>query len=189
MKKILIVAAAIVFAVACKKDVSSDANQSDSTLKKYAAIASQALLSVKGEGNSQQIGGGQISRPLKSSGSGTISYIPGGCGEASLQLKSNGTGNSTALGSYTQTTTICLNPATGELLGPVVGVGIAANGDSLNYIFVGQGVDAATGFTYQNYIISGGSGRFANATGNITLLYSVRTPVNFSYTGEGTISY
>jgi hypothetical protein len=188
MKNFLLFAAAIMLFGSCEKDVSlSASNHSDAALKKYADIASNALSSSNnGAVNPQEIIDGQVTRPLKNSGSGTISYYPGGCGAGTLQLISVGTGNSTALGAFTQTTTVCI---TNGVPTSVVGVGIAANGDALNYIFTGQGIDPATGFTYQDYIIAGGSGRFANASGNITLLYSVRTPTNFTYTGEGTITY
>jgi hypothetical protein len=76
-----------------------------------------------------------------------------------------------------------------EIIAPVVGVGKAANGDELLYAFAGAGVDAETGFMFQYYIIVGGTGKFTNASGNMTLLYHVNTPTDFAYTGTGTISY
>jgi hypothetical protein len=186
MKKILLFAAAIILLGACEKDAGlTNLSPSDLTLKKYAEEASKALTSYNGANIPEQINEG-VARPLKNTGSGTISYLPGGCGDGTLQLTSVGTGNSTALGAFTQTTTVCLMNG---IPTSVVGLGTAANGDALNYVFTGQGIDAATGFTYQTYLIAGGSGRFAAATGNITLLYSVRTPTNFTYTGEGTITY
>jgi len=204
MKKILLFAAAILLLVTCKKDMNSDtSNQADGALKKYADMATNAAISYNNGNNKNDIdkkgddkngddkngNDKQVSKPIKISGSGTISYVPNGCGAGTLQLQSLGTGNSTVLGLFKQTTTICINGSTGEIVGLVTGVAKAANGDQLFYTFVGAGIDPATGFLFQNYIITGGSGRFKNASGSMTLLYNVNTPTNYSYTGSGTVTY
>ncbi len=194
MKKILIVAAVALLFGSCKKDtVTETTNQAD--LKKYAEISSSALLLKANDGSGIQMSanksnnGKRITRPLKSKGSGTISYIPGGCGAGTLQFRSDGTGNSTALGLQTQVTTFCISLTTGQVIGAIGGVGTAANGDKLNYTLVGAGMDPPTGFMFQNYVFTGGTGRFADATGNMTLLYSVNTPTNYEYSGEGSITF
>jgi hypothetical protein len=104
-------------------------------------------------------------------------------------LVANGTGLSSHLGNLTQQTSFCMNASNGMPLGPITGTLNAANGDKLNYTFIGAGIDAATGFVFQSYIFSGGTGRFAHACGNVTLLYNVNTPVAYSYTGSGSINY
>lgn len=194
MKKILIIAAVALLFGSCKKDtITETTNQAD--LKKYAEISSSALLLKANDGTDIQMSanksnnGKRVTRPLKSKGSGTISYIPGGCGDGTLQFRSDGTGNSTALGLQTQVTTFCISLTTGQVIGAIGGVGTAANGDKLNYTLVGAGMDPATGFMFQNYAFTGGTGRFADATGNMTLLYSVNTPTNYEYTGEGSITF
>jgi hypothetical protein len=174
MKKIILIVAGIMLLASCKKDVNQP------------ALSLKTLAVHKDSPNGNSISG--VTRPLKDSGSGTTSLIPGGCGVGTFQVSANGTGISTALGSFTQTTSFCMNSSFEPISTPT-GVGIAANGDKLNYTFVGTGTDPETGFTYQNYIFSGGTGRFANATGNVTLLYSVRTQTNYAYTGTGTITY
>lgn len=194
MKKILIIAAAVVLLGSCKKEmISETANQNDQ--KKYAEMAQGALLLKAKDAASLQMSvpdqtkGKKVSRPLTSTGSGSISYIPNGCGDGTLQFRSEGTGNSTALGLQKQVTTFCINPATGQVIGSIGGVGTAANGDKLYYTLAGAGIDAASGFMYQEYIFTGGTGRFTEATGNMTLLYTVNTPVNYEYTGKGTIIF
>lgn len=194
MNRILIIAAAVMLLGSCKKEMISDtADQND--IKKYAEMASGALLLKANDGSALQMSatansnGKRITRPLKSTGSGTISYIPNGCGDGTLQFRSEGTGNSTALGLQKQVTTFCINPATGTVIGSIGGVGTAANGDQLNYSLAGAGIDAATGFMFQVYVFTGGTGRFTDATGNMTLLYTVNTPVNYEYTGKGTITF
>jgi hypothetical protein len=194
MKKILIIAAVALLFGSCKKDtVTETTTQND--LKKYAEMTSSALLLKAKDVSDIQMSANKsnnakrVTRPLKSTGSGTISYIPGGCGDGTLQFRSDGTGNSTALGLQTQVTTFCISLTTGQVIGAIGGVGTAANGDKLNYALVGAGMDPATGFMFQKYVFTGGTGRFAEATGDMTLLYSVNTPTNYKYTGEGSITF
>ncbi len=196
MKGIKIFALALLFLSACKKDQGNVGSvESDLTLKNYSEITNKALLLKTAEGLDLQMNsaktnnGKQVTRPLTSSGSGTISYIPNGCGTGTLKFQSVGTGNSSHLGRQEQTTSFCIDGATGQIISPIVGVAKAANGDNLHYTFAGTGIDAATGLTYQDYIITGGTGKFATATGNMTLLYSVNTPTNYVYTGTGNITY
>lgn len=194
MKKIFIIAAVALLFGSCKKDMITETTNQDD-LKKYAEMTSSALLLKANDGSGIQMStnksnnGKSVTRPLKSTGSGTISYIPNGCGDGTLQFRSDGTGNSTALGLQTQVTTFCISLTTGEVMGAIGGVGTAANGDKLNYSLVGAGMDPATGFMFQQYVFTGGTGRFTNATGNMTLLYTVKTPTNYEYTGEGSITF
>ncbi|MEJ7693844.1 hypothetical protein [Daejeonella sp.] len=196
MKRIKIFALALLFLSACqKKQDSFSPAESDLTLKVYSEITNKALLLKTAQGvvlqmsTSKNINGTQVSRPLTSSGSGTISYIPNGCGTGTFKFQSVGTGHSSHLGRQEQTTSFCIDGATGQIISPVVGVGTAANGDELYYTFLGTGIDTATGFVYQDYIFSGGTGRFANATGSVRLLYSVNNSTSYEYTGTGTITY
>ena len=196
MKRIKIFALALLFLSACQKEQNSTSPaDSELTLKNYSEITKKALLLKTAEGLDLQMGSSknnnrkQVTRPLTSSGSGTISYIPGGCGAGSLTFQSIGTGNSSHLGRQEQTTSFCMDGTTGQIITPIVGVGKAANGDLLNYSFAGAGADAATGLPYQDYKFSGGTGRFANASGSVRLLYSVNEPTYYEYTGTGSITY
>lgn len=192
MKKLLIIAAVILFA-SCKKDTISETNNQDD-LKKYAEMSSNAILLKAKDAAGIEMSavksnnGKRVTRPLKSTGSGTISYIPGGCGDGTLKFKSVGTGNSTALGLQQQVTEFCMN-ALGQPISAIGGVGTAANGDKLYYALVGAGIDEATGFMFQEYVFTGGTGKFAEASGNMTLLYTVNTPTNYEYKGEGSITF
>ncbi|WP_411274704.1 hypothetical protein [Daejeonella sp.] len=195
MKKIKVFALGLLLLTACqKKQEAFSPAKSDLTLKKYSEITNKALQLKTSEGFNLQMSsaknnnGKQITRPFTSSGSGTISYIPDGCGKGTLKFQSVGTGNSSHLGLQEQTTSFCIN-AEGVIYTPIVGVGKAANGDTLNYTFAGQGVDSETGLTYQDYIFTGGTGRFANATGSVRLVYTTNTFAYYEYTGTGTITY
>ena len=180
---------------ACEKEKDSiSPTDSELTLKNYSEITKKALLLKTAEsldlqmGSSQSNNRKQVTRPLTSSGSGTISYIPGVCGPSTLKFQSIGTGNSSHLGRQEQTTSFCIDGA-GQITTPIVGVGKAANGDLLNYLFAGAGEDAATGLPYQDYKFSGGTGRFTNASGSVRLLYSVNELTYYEYTGTGSITY
>lgn len=193
MKKILFIAT-VIFFTSCKKErISETANQDDQ--KKYSEIVQSALLLKAKDAVGLQMSvpnqtkGKKVSRPLISTGSGSINYIPNGCGEGTIQFRSEGTGNSTTLGFQKQVTTFCINPVTGQVIGPVGGIGTAADGDKLYYEFAGAGIDPATGLMYQEYVFTGGTGRFIEATGNMTLLYTLNTPTNYEYTGKGIISF
>ncbi len=194
MKKILIIAAVALLFGSCKKDMITETTNQDD-LKKYAEMSSNALLLKAKDVTDLQMSSNKsnnakrVTRPLKSTGSGTISYIPGGCGDGTLQFRSDGTGNSTALGLQTQVTTFCISLTTGQVIGAIGGVGTAANGDKLYYTLAGAGMDPATGFMFQQYVFTGGTGRFTEASGNMTLLYTVNTPTNYEYTGEGSITF
>lgn len=196
MKRIEIFALALLFLSACQKQQESfSPGESDLKLKQYSEISNKALLLKTAEGLDLQMSssgnnnGKQVTRPLTSSGSGNISYIPNGCGDGTLQFQSVGTGNSSHLGRQEQTTSFCIDAATGSVISPIVGVGKSANGDILNYTFAGMGIDPGNGLTYQDYIFTGGTGRFADATGSVRLLYSVNDPTYYEYTGSGTITY
>ncbi len=195
MKGIKILALALLFLAACKEDRETiSPSNSDLNLKNYSEITKKALLLKTAEGLDLQMSiaksnnGKQVTRPLSSSGYGSISYIPDGCGSGTLKFQSVGTGNSSHLGRQEQTTSFCIDGATGMITTPIVGVGKAANGDELYYLFVGTGVNAA-GLTYQDYVFTGGTGKFVSATGNMQLLYSVNTHTNYVYTGTGSITY
>jgi hypothetical protein len=194
MKKVLIFAAVILFLASCKKEMGLES--SDQALlspKEYAKMTEDALLAkskeAKPDDKKDNDNGKLKTKSLISSGSGTIAYTPGGCGPGTVRFNSNGTGNSTVLGFFTQQITFCLSMSTGQFLTAITGVGTTPNGDKLYYTFVGQGVDAATGFTYQDYVITGGTGKYASASGATRLLYDINEPSAYRYTGTGTITF
>lgn len=100
-----------------------------------------------------------------------------------------GTGNATHLGRFTVEAHLVINLGDGS--GGGTEVFTAANGDIVNATGTGQATPAAPGFVtiVESLTITGGTGRFANATGSYTLtrLLNISTGVS---TGsfDGTIS-
>jgi hypothetical protein len=84
-------------------------------------------------------------------------------------LDREGTGTATYLGKYTEHATFQVDVRTGSATGTATFT--AANGDTLTASVVGQGT--VTGPTTRSivevYTITGGTGRFAGATGTLTL--------------------
>jgi hypothetical protein len=83
----------------------------------------------------------------------------------------DGTGNATHLGKYTSHASLRVNVMTG--LGTGVETFTAANGDTLSTSVVGQGTPIGIPpimlSIVEVYTITGGTGRFAGATGSFTL--------------------
>jgi hypothetical protein len=100
-----------------------------------------------------------------------------------------GTGHATHLGQFTVEGNFVINLLNGSGTGTEVFT--AANGDTVNATGPGQATPAAPGFVsiVETLIITGGTGRFAHATGSyiLTRLLNIATGVS---TGsfEGTIS-
>jgi|GEM_PF-1967516 len=195
MKRILIFAAVMLFMASCKKEMASDSSiQPQLSAREYAKITEDALLakSKEGKGEDKSENSAKDEREtkvLKSSGSGTIAYTPGGCGAGTVQFNSNGTGNSTVIGFFSQQITFCMDGVTGQVISPITGVGTTPNGSKIYYEFAGQGKDLATGFMYQDYIITGGTGKFEGASGATRLLYDINESLAYRYTGTGTITF
>ena len=86
-----------------------------------------------------------------------------------LSVNREGTGTATYLGKYTEHATFHVDVRTGSATGTATFT--AANGDTLTASVVGQGT--TTGPTTRSivevYTITGGTGRFAGATGTFTL--------------------
>jgi len=156
-------------------------------------IYKKAMLSYKGSADKGTVGlktGNQVTKSLKGSGSGTISYIPGGCGAGTLQGLSGGPDNNLShLGKSTVLFTRCIDLSNGEIIGTIDGVLTAANGDEVYVRIVGSGVDPVTGVYFEDYIFRGGTGRFANCSGSFHNVFPVLTDTNYGYIGEGTITY
>lgn len=205
MKKILLFVTLITFLVtSCEKDAADSAKQADlvqvdPNAAKYAEAVNNAVVNYlntskvnkdNGKGDDGKGKDKLKTKDFKISGSGAISYIPDGeCGEGMLRFKSTGEAKSNLLGKVDQRTTFCVNPATEKALSRPTGTAEDKDGNKLDYALAGMGLDEASGFIYQIYEITGGTGEYKNATGNMTLLYHVFAPTNFAYTGKGTITY
>ena len=93
-------------------------------------------------------------------------------------------GNATQLGRFSREETILFNPATGTLSGLIVFT--AANGDQLSGTVVGQFTSATT--VAATYTFTGGTGRFANATGEADAFLSTADGVHFTVQFDGSLS-
>ena len=125
--------------------------------------------------------------PFKGSLAGTVTVTPLDPPFASVLIE--GTGNATQLGGYTLEITQIANQAERVASGSYVFT--AANGDTLTADFTGEGTLLAPGvlFGVETATITGGTGRFAGATGSFTVertffIFAGVTTGSF----EGTIS-
>ena len=107
--------------------------------------------------------------PLKGSESGTFQIL-GPCETGGMALEVTGTGHSTRLGNYSGHYRECFDPATGAVTGGTFTL-TAANGDKVSGTFGGQArpTDDPTVVAYDDPgVITGGTGRFADAGGSMT---------------------
>jgi hypothetical protein len=102
----------------------------------------------------------------------------------SVRLTAIGQGNALHLGRYQRDEELNLNPGTGTFAGWVRFT--AADGDEL-YCTTEGGFVSATD-AVGTYTIAGGTGRFANATGNANFTASLVDPVHFNVTFQGTLN-
>jgi len=86
-----------------------------------------------------------------------------------ILVNGTGSGNATHLGKFTFTFDVAVDLVTGS--GPASVEFVAANGDSVFGEGVGQATDSGGGVTIvESYGITGGTGRFAQASGEIVLV-------------------
>jgi len=120
--------------------------------------------------------------PFKGRGEGTVTNAvpdPGG-----VVLTVLVQGNSTSLGRYSREETVLFDPNTGSLTGLVVFT--AANGDELFATVEGGFISAST--ATGTYTFTGGTGRFANATGSAEFVVSSPDGIHVSVKFKGTLS-
>ena len=119
--------------------------------------------------------------PMRGNGSGIItSATPG---QGGLVITATGEGEATHLGKFTRQEEILLNPENFTLTGTIVFT--AADGSELHCSFAGAftGQTTAAG----TYTITGGTGRFENATGSAYFAITQSDPANFTFEFAGTI--
>jgi hypothetical protein len=93
-------------------------------------------------------------------------------------------GTATGLGRFSREETVLFNPLTGSLTGSVVFT--AANGDQLLGTLNGGFVSSTT--ATGTYTFTGGTGRFANATGGAEFVVSTPDGTHLSVEFKGTLS-
>jgi len=138
------------------------------------------------------VAGSQV--PFKGTVSGQIPPDMGppvpGSGGCVFDFFVSNSGNATHLGSFTGTSNFIPNVCDGSYTGTFHW--IAANGDSISGPFFGQLIPTATPGVFDNTetaIVTGGTGRFAGATGMFTLSGQVNfITSSFVLPFQGTIS-
>lgn len=85
-----------------------------------------------------------------------------------ILVDGHGSGNATLLGRFTFTFAVAVNVVTAS--GPASIQFVAANGDTLQAEGSGQATDTGSGVTIvETYTITSGTGRFAEASGRVTV--------------------
>jgi hypothetical protein len=106
-------------------------------------------------------------RPFSLNGTGIAIPVVDGNGNV-IGANPTGSGNATHLGMFTNTGHVDFTP---DASNPTIlhpsggGVFTAANGDKLNFVIVSGSLDLTTGIGTGDFDFTGGTGRFANATG------------------------
>jgi hypothetical protein len=107
--------------------------------------------------------------PLKGSETGTFQLL-GPCETSGVIIDVTGTGHTSQLGNYSGHYRECLDPATGAVTGGTFTL-TAANGDKVFGTYSGQAVptnDPSVVHYEDPGVITGGTGRFAGASGVMT---------------------
>jgi hypothetical protein len=117
--------------------------------------------------------------PFKGSANGEpISVLPGQTG---VLITAVAEGNATHLGKFTREEHLLLNPDTGAFTGDVVFR--AADGSQLTAILTGSFTSETSALG--SYTFTGGTGRFADTTGNADFSAVMSDPVHFTVEFNG----
>jgi hypothetical protein len=120
--------------------------------------------------------------PFKGRAKGAIASVSPDPAGVVLTVLANG--NATHLGQFSREEVVLFNPVTGTLAGAVVFT--AANGDQLVGLVAGGFISPST--ATGTYTLTGGTGRFANASGRADFVLSTADGIHFSVEFEGTLS-
>lgn len=106
-------------------------------------------------------------------------------GPTEVVVTTAGSGNAAHIGRFTSAEELHLNPQTGSFTGTITFT--AANGDELACTLTGQfgPANAAAG----EYVITGGTGRFADASGGASFSVSMTGATTFRVNFTGDISF
>lgn len=131
-------------------------------------------------------------RPFSLNGKGIAIPILDGNGNL-VGAEPTGSGNATHLGMFTNTGKVMFMP---DASNPNIvhpnggGVFTAANGDKLNFIIISGALDLTTGIGIGDFEFTGGTGRFANATGRTSGVVQQNVITGaYELTLVGTIDY
>ena len=118
--------------------------------------------------------------------------LPAGwCDQAAGIARSavSGTGVGRHTGRFQMTATNCLNPVTGIVTGGVATI-VSANGDELHMTYTGHVLPGVMPPAFDlSYVITGGTGRFASATGELEVRVQFNSPTTWTSSGSGWLEY
>ncbi len=124
------------------------------------------------------------------SSTGEGSHI-GWCDQAAglVLASAPGTGTATAVGRFTLAQTSCINLATGAVTGGTATL-TGANGDQWFMTSTGHAL-ARPGLPAFDlvYVVTGGTGRFARAEGELTIRVEYTSPTTWDASGDGWLRY
>jgi hypothetical protein len=142
----------------------------------FAALGGLLLWSVIGHAMVPAI-------PMKGGGPGLILTL--NAGQNGVEITTSGSGQATHLGEYTRTEQLTLDPSTGTFTGSIVFT--SADGSELYCDLTGgfTGLNTASG----TYYFTGGTGRFAEASGEADFNIVQSDPLNFNVIFEGAVRF
>jgi len=144
-------------------------------------VAGTMVLALLGAGALHAASSGA---PFKGGGAGSINGQDV-LGPTLVHLTASASGNATHLGQFTRTESLYLNPATGSFTGTITFT--SADGDNVSCDVDGQFISASDAIG--NYTITGGTGRFGQASGHATFSASMTSATNFRVSFQGDITW
>lgn len=127
------------------------------------------------------VAGATSAQPFKGNAEGTITDVS--AGPEGVALGGFASGHATQLGLYTREEQLLLNPATGAFTGEIVFT--AADGDELHCTLAGNFISATDAIGV--YTITGGTGRFAQASGTAEFFASLPDGIHYTVEFEGSL--
>ena len=153
--------------------------------KTFASAVTAILLAIALAGIAFAAPAAATQVPFKGTFQGQETVVSGG---NPTVLHGVGSGNATLLGRYTLSYDPVVNQ---DFSATTSGTFVAANGDTLTFVGTGQAVAAGGPGEFdivEQFTITGGTGRFAGASGNVTLKRHLSGITLASYgTFDGTI--
>ncbi|HEU4934366.1 MAG TPA: hypothetical protein VFT48_19930 [Pyrinomonadaceae bacterium] len=121
--------------------------------------------------------------PFKGNAEGAITDVS--AGPEGVSLGGFATGHATHLGLYTREEQLLLNPVTGAFTGEIVFT--AADGDQLHCTLTGNFISATDAVGV--YTITGGTGRFEEASGEAEFFASLPDGIHYTVEFIGTLDW
>ena len=122
-------------------------------------------------------------QPFKGNAEGTITDVS--AGPDGVALGGSAVGHATHLGLYTREEHLLLNPGTGAFTGTIVFT--AADGSELHCTLAGNFISATDAIG--TYTITGGTGRFEEASGEAEFFASLPDGIHYTVAFDGVLDW